>query len=139
MGAVLRSVGMKKGPYFQLSCHPLIPSTPTLWGLNMPEYNAKWSQEKSEEVNYWEFQHSINGIDWHWIQHVEPIQDCDDCFQAIITVSEQTLLIRARAIGDNGTSEWSNVKYLPEPVSPIALPLLLFFLIILRKVKKKWD
>tara|TARA_R110002020_G_scaffold35297_1_gene106652 strand:- start:598 stop:954 length:357 start_codon:yes stop_codon:yes gene_type:complete len=101
----------------------------------MPDYTAKWSQEKNENVDSWEFQYSGNGIYWHWVQHIEPVDDCDDCFEAIITIPENIMAIRVRAIGEGGSSEWSDIKYLPETSLTLGLILGFLFVLILSKVK----
>lgn len=102
----------------------------------MPQYQAKWYQEGIENVDSWEFQYSGNGLHWHWIQHVDPVDDCDDCLEAIITIPENIMAIRVRAIGEGGSSEWSDIKYLPETPMTLGLIIGSLFVLILRKSRK---
>jgi len=80
-------------------------------------------------VDRWEFQYSLNGTAWHWVQQAQPVDGCVDCFQAVITIPDQTVLVRMRAEGITGTSGWSDVRYLPEPeMTTWLIPLLILLI-----------
>lgn len=99
----------------------------------MPQHLLKWSQENHQQVDDWEFQYSPNGIQWHWVQHVEPVDGCESCYQAQITLPDQVMLVRARAIGPYGESGWSDVKIVPEPM----FGLLIGFLALAKVASRK--
>ena len=101
----------------------------------MPEeHTLKWSQEDPLAVESWEFQYSPNGIVWRWVQHVHETDDCTNCFQAIVTMPDQVMAVRMRAISISGTgSEWSDVQYLPEPMFGHSLLLAAMTLLIIAR------
>ena len=97
----------------------------------MPEKTLYWQQPQSQLINSWEFQFQRAGSnEWEWVLRVEPVDDCLECFQAIVEIPQSALLIRSRAVGDDGYSVWSNhlPVHLPEP-SSINIALLFFVLL----------
>ena len=102
----------------------------------MPQKEIFWHQPNSDEVNSWEFQFQRIGSDeWEWVFSVQPVDDCLECFQAFVEVPETALLIRSRAVGDEGYSVWSNHLpiYLPEPSISIGLLFCSLFLIAYKR------
>ena len=75
------------------------------------DHTVVWHQEDSDRVDFWEFQYrEINSTDWHWIQKVDPVDDCLECFQAIVQVPEEAKLIRSRSVSDGYYSDWSEPR-----------------------------
>lgn len=102
----------------------------------MPQYEVAFVQEGEAEIISWEFQYTENGITWQWVQSVEPINDCLNCYKAIVEVPSYFYAVRSRAINDHGdVSEWSNPVYLPEPSAFIALAIACALLAWLHKLR----
>lgn len=78
-----------------------------------------------EQVSVWEFQfQSVGSREWEFVQRVEPVDGCVDCFQATVELPRTALLVRSRSIGSVEVSEWSRelpVHALPEPGFTAAL------------------
>ena len=90
----------------------------------MPDFIARWHQFESENVNSWEFQFQRVGSDeWEWVQRVEPVDGCLDCFEAIVEIPDTAILVRSRAIGTDGISVWSDSKSVPEPGFAISIAI----------------
>lgn len=92
----------------------------------MAEHTLYWQQTDSHLIDSWEFQFQRVGSDeWEWVFRVDPIDDCLECFQAVVELPETALLVRSRAVGPDGTSAWSKhlPVYLPEPSFGLALAL----------------
>lgn len=82
----------------------------------MPEFTVHWHQEMPEQVSAWEFQFQRVGGEWEFVQRVEPVDGCVDCFQATVELPRTALLVRSRSIGSFESSEWSPyIHVLPEP------------------------
>jgi len=100
----------------------------------MPNHVVHWVQPDPDSVASWEFQYSPNGLVWYWVQNVEPVDDCANCFQAELSIPDQTMSIRSRAIGvDGGSSEWSNVIYMAEPSVSSAMAVALIVLVLMKR------
>lgn len=83
----------------------------------MPErqFAVHWHQANPDSVSLWEFQFSRIGTDWHWVTQAHPVDGCDDCFEATVTVPDDALFVRSRAVGiDGGVSDWTPRFALPE-------------------------
>jgi hypothetical protein len=83
----------------------------------MPLKTLYWQQPQSHLVNSWEFQFQrVGSEEWEWVIRVEPVDDCLECFQAVVELPETALLVRSRAVGAQGPTGWSNhlPVYLPE-------------------------
>jgi hypothetical protein len=81
----------------------------------VPDFTVHWHQRDASQVTSWEFQHSRNGIDeWQWVAHVEPVDGCLDCFEAIVSIPSDALFVRSRAVGPSGASEWTDPNPVPE-------------------------
>jgi len=68
-------------------------------------------------VDSWEFQFlRVGSNEWEWVLHVEPVDGCEDCFEAKVTLPDAALQIRSRSISGSLESEWSEhlPVYLPE-------------------------
>ena len=106
----------------------------------MPDYIAHWHQSHPEEVIAWEFQFQrVGSNEWEWVQRVDPVDGCVDCFQATVELPRTALLVRSRSIGSVEASEWSQelpVHAVPEPGFTSALVLGLLFLAIKRNYVK---
>ena len=106
----------------------------------MPDFTIHWHQDMPEQVNAWEFQFQrVGSREWEWVQRVDPVDGCVDCFQATVELPRTALLVRSRSIGSQEASEWSrelSVHYLPEPSFTTALLLGLLFLAIKRNYVK---
>lgn len=106
----------------------------------MPDYTVHWHQSQPEEVIAWEFQfQQIGSNEWQWVQRVEPVDNCEDCFQAIMQIPRTAFLVRSRSVGISESSAWSKeiqVHILPEPEITISLLLGSLFLILIKKWKR---
>ncbi len=91
----------------------------------MPDYIIHWHQINPEQVTAWEFQFQLAGSrEWEWVQRVDPVDGCVDCFQATVELPRTALLVRSRSIGSAEVSEWSKespVHAVPEPSVTLAL------------------
>lgn len=87
----------------------------------MPQHLLKWSQANHQQVDDWEFQYSPNGIQWHWVQHAEPVDGCESCYQAQVDIPDQTMMVRTRSISPGGVSDWSDTIIVPEPYSGLSI------------------
>lgn len=106
----------------------------------MPDYTAHWHQSQPEEVIAWEFQfQQVGSNEWQWVQRIDPVDNCENCFQAILQVPRTAFLIRSRSVGINEQSDWSKEMQisLPEPQVGISLLLGFLFLILIKKIKRK--
>lgn len=100
-------------------------------------YRARWHQEGSADVDYWEFEAS-QGFEWI---PVEPplIGPCSTCFEALLSLPDQSTMLRSRAFNYDGEpSEWSKVLPLglPEPDGLDGLGIGLIFLLFLQRIKR---
>ena len=102
----------------------------------MPNFMVHWHQEQPIEVTSWEFQFQrVGSREWEWVQRVDPVDGCADCFQANVELPRTALLVRSRSLGIGIESEWSNqiqVHSLPEPSLTTALIVGALWLAILR-------
>ena len=92
----------------------------------MPEKTLYWQQPDSHLIESWEFQFQRVGSDeWEDVLRVDPVDDCLECFKAIVELPETAIFVRSRAVGPDGTSAWSKhlPVYLPEPGFAAALLL----------------
>ena len=103
------------------------------------EYTVSWHQADSEYVDYWEFQYKgVDSTDWHWVQRVEPVDDCSECFQAVVQVPENARLIRSRSVGDGSYSDWSQPRVvLPDVDLLVGLSLCVLTAFWLAKVRQR--
>ena len=109
----------------------------------MPLKTIYWQQTEPNLVDSWEFQFlRVGSNEWEWVIRVEPVDDCLECFQAVVELPETALLVRSRAVGEDGPSEWSNhlPVYLSEPGIALGAAICVLFLLYLSRVKKcrKW-
>ena len=76
----------------------------------MPDATIHWHQVNSVDVSSWEFQFQRVGSEgWEWVQRVEPTDGCPECFQAVIEIPRDAILVRSRGIGVGGIEgEWSD-------------------------------
>ena len=82
----------------------------------MPEHVVRWYQENSESVSSWEFQFLRYGeTEWRWVYRVDPVDDCEECFEAIIELPDDAIFVRSKSTGSGGESVWSQRYPLPEP------------------------
>ena len=84
----------------------------------MPLKTLYWNQQESHLVDGWEFQfQEVGSEEWHWVIRVDPVDNCLECFQAVVELPETAILVRSRALGDQGPTAWSThlPVYLPEP------------------------
>ena len=92
---------------------------------SVPDWTVHWHQAEPEQVNAWEFQFQrVGSQEWEWVQRVDPVDGCVDCFQATVELPRTALLVRSRSIGSVEVSEWSRVlpvHSVPEPGFTIAL------------------
>jgi hypothetical protein len=105
----------------------------------MPLKTLYWQQPQSHLVNSWEFQFQrVGSEEWEWVIRVEPVDDCLECFQAVVELPETALLVRSRAVGAQGPTGWSNhlPVYLPEFEFGVGLAACILAL-IWRSGKKK--
>ena len=82
------------------------------------EHTLYWQQSDSSSIHTWEFQFQRAGSSsWEWVYRVEPVDDCEQCFQAVVELPDAALFVRSRAVGAHGTSAWSKhlPVHLPEP------------------------
>ena len=88
---------------------------------------VKWYQPGDEEVDGWEFQYSINGIDWIYYEDTLSPVPCEICWQTSIELPDDAYLFRARSFREDIPSDWSDIMTLtePDPVSVIAFAILL--------------
>ena len=74
-----------------------------------------WHQSTSEDVELWEFQRSIDGNNWYWVEEVSSAGDCATCFEAELYGESNPAYYRARAVGFNQEpSDWSAAITVPE-------------------------
>ena len=84
----------------------------------MPDATIHWHQVNSVDVSSWEFQFQRVGSEgWEWVQRVEPTDGCPECFQAVVEIPRDAIMIRSRGIGVGGIEgEWSDgMSAMPEP------------------------
>lgn len=103
----------------------------------MPEHVVRWHQPQPETVDSWEFQFQrVGNDDYEWVLHVEPVDGCVNCFEAIVELPDTALFVRSRSVGPTGESEWSvpmPVHPLPEPGFGMMIGLSLLALLLVRK------
>ena len=91
----------------------------------VPDFILHWHQFAPEQVNAWEFQFQrVGSREWEWVQRVDPVDGCVDCFQATVELPRTALLVRSRSIGSVEVSAWSRelqVHSVPEPGFTAAL------------------
>ena len=101
----------------------------------MPEKTLRWQQAQAHLIESWEFQFQRVGSDeWEGVLPSDPVVDnCVECFRAVVELPETALLVRARAVGPEGTSPWSEQLpvYLPEPGFAAALFLSVLWFVML--------
>ena len=101
----------------------------------MAEHTLYWQQTDSHLIDSWEFQFQRVGSDeWEWVFSVSPVDGCE-CFQATVSLPDSALLVRSRAVGEEGVSPWSKHLpiHLPEPSFGLTLALGLLGLIVARQ------
>ncbi len=107
----------------------------------MPRYVVKWAQEADEGVDSWEFQYSPNGVVWRWVESVDLVDPCSNCYQAVLETPPNVMSIRSRSLSETGVSEWSGPEYLPElSLGEVGWSLVLFgffFWVCLARLKTK--
>tara|TARA_R110000751_G_scaffold53410_1_gene115686 strand:- start:182 stop:505 length:324 start_codon:yes stop_codon:yes gene_type:complete len=102
----------------------------------LPDFTAHWYQKDAPLVSHWEFQFQKVGGNWEWVQQVEPVDGCQDCFQAVLRLPETAILVRSRAVTPGGHSGWSeSLSALPEPDFTVGLALCAIILIWLAGIK----
>jgi len=89
----------------------------------LPNIIIYWHQEDSSSVQLWEWQFQrVGSSNWEWVQHSEPVDECIECWQSVISVPRTAILVRSRAISFDVKSDWSNsMSALPEPSVAVAL------------------
>ena len=105
----------------------------------MPLKTLYWQQGQSHLVDSWEFQFQRVGSDeWEWVIRVERVDDCLECFQAVVELPATALLVRSRAIGSEGPTGWSQhlPVYLPEVdfLAGLGACILLLFCLIRARI-----
>ena len=92
-----------------------------------------WQQEQPGEVEAWQFQRSVDGQTWEWVD-VTDASVCETCFTAQVFDDGPPAYYRARSISvEQDVSEWSNRITLPEPshdvmvMATVACLLILYF------------
>ena len=107
----------------------------------MPDFILHWHQIAPEQVTAWEFQFQrVGSQEWEWVQRVDPVDGCVDCFQATVELPRTALLVRSRSIGSVEVSEWSRelpVYSVPEPILVTAIMLGVLWIAILGLVKSQ--
>jgi hypothetical protein len=106
----------------------------------VPRHTLYWQQSQSHLIESWEFQFQRVGSDgWEWVYRVEPVDNCAECFQAVVELPATALLVRSRAIGEQGASAWSKHLpiYLPEPGFTNALLIGVIWFALLRWATKR--
>ena len=84
----------------------------------MPLQTLYWHQPQSHLIDSWEFQfQNVGSESWEWVYRVEPVDDCQECFQAVVELPATAQFVRSRAVGEEGVSPWSThlPVYAPEP------------------------
>lgn len=113
----------------------------------MPLKTLYWQQLQSHLVDSWEFQFQrVGSEEWEWVTRVDPVDDCleccSECFQAVVELPETALLVRSRALGDEGPTLWSDLLpvYLPEPAFTLGAAVGILFILYIsgRKKCRKW-
>ena len=86
----------------------------------MPLQTLYWHQPQSHLIDSWEFQfQNVGSEGWEWVYRVEPVDDCEECFQAVVELPATAQFVRSRAVGEEGVSPWSThlPVYAPEPLA----------------------
>mgnify|MGYP003627159225 FL=1 len=98
-----------------------------------------WHQSTSEDVELWEFQRSIDGNNWYWVEEVSSAGDCATCFEAELYGESNPAYYRARAVGFNQEpSDWSAAITVPEHnmiLGTIIGVIVLFYLFTIKSRK----
>ena len=105
----------------------------------MPLKTIYWQQQEHELVDSWEFQFQrVASNEWEWVIRVEPVDDCLDCFQAVIELPANALLVRSRSISNEIQSVWSNELpvYLPEPFFGSGIAIAVALLLSVNPLKR---
>ena len=106
----------------------------------MPDFTIHWHQDMPEQIGTWEFQFQrVGSREWEWVQRIDPVDGCVDCFQATVELPRTALLVRSRSISTDVFSAWSRelpVHSLPEPSFTTALMLGVLLLAIKRNYVK---
>ena len=96
-----------------------------------------WQQQYSGEVEAWEFQRSVDGQTWEWVD-VTDASLCETCFTAQVFDDAPAAYYRARSISaDQEVSAWSNRITLPEPSHDVMVAFTFVCLIILYYFTRK--
>ena len=83
---------------------------------NQAEEKVVWYHLEPQEVDSWEFEYfNLDTGSWTPVIDFTPVYPCDACFQTFVSVPEFHCCIRARAVNEAGSSEWSEPRPLPEP------------------------
>ena len=91
-----------------------------------------WHQSTSDDVELWEFQRSIDGTNWEWVQGVSSAGNCATCFEAELYEDGVPAYYRARAVGfDQQQSEWSAAITVPEHDTMVGITVGIIFLLYL--------
>ena len=97
-----------------------------------------WQQQYSGEVEAWEFQRSVDGQTWEWVE-VTDASLCETCFTAQVFDDKSPAYYRARSISaEQEVSEWSNRITLPEPNHDVMVAFTFVCLTILYYFTRKF-
>ena len=106
----------------------------------MPNFNFHWHQSNAEEVNGWEWQFQVVGSrEWQFVQQVDLVDGCANCFQVTVELPRTAVLVRGRAIGLEDFSEWSKESpvHLPEPILVTAIMAGVLWIAILGLIRSQ--
>lgn len=104
----------------------------------MPDFTIHWHQAEPELVDAWEFSFQrVGSREWEFVQRVEPVDGCVDCFEAQVELPRLALLVRSRSISGDEFSEWSQKLsvYSPEPGFGMMISLSVLALLLVQKSK----
>jgi len=109
----------------------------------MPLRTVYWQQTQPELVDFWEFQFQrVGSNEWEWVIQVDPVDDCLECFQAVVELPNTAILVRSRAVGMEGPTGWSNQLpvYSPEPAFTLGAAIGILFILYISGQRKcrKW-
>ena len=108
----------------------------------MPDFTVHWHQSNPDDVVAWEFQFQRVGAGsdgWEWVQRVtSEVDDCLDCFQAIVSIPRTALFVRSRGVGEWADSDWSNpLHVMPEPSFSLMLCVSILALLLAHRSRMK--
>ena len=100
----------------------------------MPKENIYWYQpiEETEKPDYCKLEYN-DGTGWK-SQEIDP-KEYPHCYYSSVDVPSVSA-VRLLASNEYGQSEWSNIRYLPEPGSRSILLLILIVVFTAKLMKK---